>query len=170
MDSRDSRKNRGFSLIEILVILVMVSILTGLAIKPLNGFLQRIKIQSSADGIRRMLLNARVRAVANSFKHCGVAFRVSSGTANTDYDQVFAFFDDNANNIYEVGIDSLYGAPFLVRRRDKLFMTLGATTPTEIIFRGDGSANSSGKIILKLNTYTDTVVVLASTGKVKVKI
>ena len=170
MQFRDLNKKHGFTAVEILFVVVLIGILTALAVKPVTGLLQRIKIQNAADGVRRLLLNARVRAVSNSQRHCGVSFVLSNGTAPTDYDYAFAFFDQappNADNVYNVG-DTLYGAKFKVSRGDKIKMTLVPATTADIVFRGDGSANTGLNIVLTLNNYVDTVNVLPSTGRVKV--
>ena len=40
--------------------------------------------------------------------------------------------------------------------------------PSVVVFRGDGSANASAKVVLKRKGMEDTVDVLASTGRIKV--
>ncbi|MDB5048198.1 MAG: hypothetical protein JWO30_1269 [Fibrobacteres bacterium] len=157
----------GFSALEILVALIVVSVLTALCIKPVTGLLQRIKIQNSADGIKHLILNARMRAVANPSRHCGVVFR--SHTSSAINDSVFAFLEGAPQDyLYTAAKDEVYGAPFVVDKKYKLSSVIPMGSPTVIVFRGDGSANASAKFILTLGGNQDTVSVLASTGKVKV--
>ena len=157
----------GFSALEILVALVVISVLTALAIKPVTGLLQRIKLQNSADGIKHLILNARMRAVSNPNTHCGVVLRMHAST--TIDDTVFAFLEDNPPDfVYKAGQDSLYGNPFVVEMKYKITTQIPSGYATVFVFRGDGSCNLSANVVLSLNAYHDTVSVLASTGKVKV--
>jgi hypothetical protein len=70
--------------------------------------------------------------------------------------------------LYEKGVDSLYLAPFVIsKNRDKISMSIPTGFPSVIVFRGDGSANASARIVLSLKAFKDTVEVLASTGRVR---
>lgn len=168
------KKARGFTIMEILVVLAVISILGAISIKPLSGFLQRIKLQNAANGIKYTLLNARVRAMSNSYRHCGVVISLHAST--TINDSVFAFLDkppyNSTNplgwNLYNKGVDSLYGQPFVVEKKNKITTVIPSGSPSVIVFRGDGSANATGLLVLTLGNFQDTVKVLASTGKAKV--
>lgn len=133
----------------------------------MRGLIQRIKLQSAANGMKHMIMTARLRAVANPDRHCGVVFRLhGTGPAN---DSVFAFLETSpADKLYTKGRDSLYLAPFVVNRKDRIVTGIPAGYPSVIVFRGDGSATASAKIVLTLGSLQDTVDVLASTGRVKV--
>jgi type II secretory pathway pseudopilin PulG len=148
------------------VALVIISILSALAVKPVMGLLQKIKLQNSANGIKHLILNARMRAVSNAYKHCGVVIRANA-SATVD-DTVFAFLESNPPDyIYTAGHDSLYGHPFVIEKKHQLSLTVPAGFPTTIVFRGDGSAHVSARLVVTLKNFVDTVKVLASTGKVK---
>lgn len=159
----------GFTALETLVAIVIVGIMSAVSIKPMTGLLQRIKLQTAADGMKHYILNARIRAVSNSNRHCGIVIRVH-GSPTVD-DTVFAFLEASPpDNNYTKGRDSLYLSPFVVKRKDGMTSTIPAGFPTVIVFRGDGSATASAKIAITLKGYQDTIDVLASTGKVKVKV
>lgn len=158
------RGNQGFTVTEILATVVVISILAAFSVKPVMALLEKIKLQNSANGIKHLILNARMRAVSNAQRHCGVVFKVNP----TGNDTVFAFLETNPpDNIYTAGQDSLYGKPFIIESKSKIAMTVPTAFPTSIVFRGDGSANLSARIVVTLKTFVDTVKVLASTGKVK---
>lgn len=148
-----------------MVVVVIIGILSAFAVKPITGFLQKIKLQNSANGIKHLILNARMRAISNAYRHCGVVFKVNASPVD---DTVFAFLEsDPPDNIYRAGVDSLYGKPFVIEKKSQLAMTIPGDVPTTIVFRGDGSANVSARVVVTLNNFVDTVKVLASTGKVK---
>ena len=166
MGSRGVKNEFGFSTLEVLLTVVVIGIMSALSIKPLSSLLQKIKLQNAADGMKHFILTARLRAVSNTERHCGVVFRFHpSVTVN---DTVFAFLDASPpDNNYTKGKDSLYLRPFILYKRDKIASVIPAGYPTVIVFRGDGSATLSAKVVLTLKTRQDTVTVLASTGKVK---
>lgn len=153
---------------EVLVTVAVLLVVSAFCVKPLNGLIQRIKLQTAADGIKHYVLNARIRSVSSPDRPCGVVFRLHPGTAIDD--TVFAFLERApSDKRYVEGQDSLYLAPFVVRKRDRIDMSVPAGFPTEVVFRGDGSASVSARIALSLNVFKDTVDILASTGRVRVK-
>ena len=143
-------------------------ILSAISAKPVSGLINRIRLQNAADGLKHIIQNARVRSVSNPDRHCGVVFNFYPAGSASD-DKVFAFLDANpANNDYVLGEDQLYLSPYVIPRKQGIVATIPAGNPTVLIFRGDGSAISSAKVVLTLKGMQDTVDVLASTGRLKV--
>jgi hypothetical protein len=128
--------------------------------------LDNIKLKRSADAVKHLILNARVRSVANPERLCGVVFRVQ-GAAGAD-DTVFSFLDAVPDRRYEAGSDQAYLAPLVVRRSEGIRATVPPGYPRILLFRGDGSATASTRLVLSLGSRSYTVDVLASTGRVKV--
>jgi Tfp pilus assembly protein FimT len=156
----------GFTVFEIGIVLVIVSILSGLAVKPLTAWIQRINAQKAADGLKHYILAAKSRAVSNANRHCGVVFKLHPTGAD---DTVLAFFDKvPINNVYDKGTDSVYSRPYIIKKSEQITSTIPSPYPSVIVFRGDGSANASANIVLTLKNIKATVDVLASTGRVKV--
>ncbi len=167
-DSKEQTQHAGFTLIEILVVVALIAILGGLAVKPLNGLLQRIKLQNAAEGLKHQIMSARVRATANVMVHCGLVFIPKPKPTS---DSILIFFDRSVphNNTYEAGVDDLYQNPILYRSLDGIDLSIPTNFPKTIVFRGDGSANRSAMVLLTLGTFCDTVDVLASTGRIRVR-
>lgn len=167
-DGHPARKRqRGYSFFEVIAALAVVGVVAGIAVKPLNGLAQRIKLQGAANSIKHLLLNARLRAVANPDRQCGVVFRLSSDP--TKDDTLFAFLDKNpSDKIYTKGVDSLYLSAYVVKKETGVQVTIPAGYPNVVVFRGDGSASASAKMLLSLKGMMDTVDVLASTGRIRV--
>ncbi len=153
--------------IEIIIAVAVLLIVSAVCVKPLAGLMHRLKIQNAADGMKHYILNARLRAVSNPDRHCGVVFRFHPG--NTWDDTLFAFLDRNPpDKLYVQGQDSTYLAPLVIQKQDKIAITIPAGYPSVVTFRGDGSASGSAKIALSLKGFQDTLDLLASTGRVKV--
>lgn len=156
---------RGFTFLETLVVVVLVGVMAGLAVKPLKGLVQRIKLQNAANGIKHTIMNARLRAVANPNRLCGVELRLGRPGKK---DSVFAFLEKNpSDKLYKKGEDSLYLAPFVIDSTSKVVARV-VSGSSVIVFRGDGSATASTRLTLSLGNMVDTLDVLASTGRVKV--
>jgi Tfp pilus assembly protein FimT len=151
---------------EMLVVVGIFALLSALAIKPMNGWLDSIKAKQVGDGLKNYLLLARSRAIANPARHCGVAFIVHPASSPLD-DSAIAFFDKvPTNNVYNKGVDSVYSKPYVFNKKDSVSVaTQGSSV---IVFRGDGSANISLKAVVTTKSFRTTVDVLASTGRVKV--
>lgn len=159
---------KGFTAFEVLIALVVVSLIAALSAKPLTEYVRRIQAKNAFEGAKHYMILARSRAIANPGKHCGVDFRLYASNSKHD-DSAIAFFDLNANKVYDVGKDSVYGKPFILKKSEKLTAKAQASSPKVIVFRGDGSANASMKIDLALGKVQATLDVLASTGRVKVE-
>lgn len=160
------KSKRGFTFLEVLIAIIVISVGSALAVKPMKGLLQRMKLQNAANGMKHTIMNARLRAVANPARLCGVVFQ--PGSATKDH-VVFAFLDKNpSDKIYKSGEDAPYLSPFVVRKEAKVAMTIPAGYPSVVVFRGDGSASASARVILAIGTYVDTLEILASTGRVRV--
>jgi prepilin-type N-terminal cleavage/methylation domain-containing protein len=169
LGTRIQKSNQGLTFLEIIVSMVVLSILSAFAVKPITGLVQKIKLQNSADGIKFLVLNARMRAVSNSLQHCGVVFNLHGST--TVDDTVFAFLDKNPSDyVYDATDDEVYGKPYIISKVFRISSSLVSPSPSTLVFRGDGSATATLKMVLTLNGFEDTLSVLASTGKVKVKV
>lgn len=150
-----------------MAVVIVIGVLSALVVKPLQGLMNRIKLQSAANGMKHALMNARLRAVANPDRQCGVVFRLH-GSPTMD-DSVFTFLERNPpDKLYVRGQDSLYLAPFVVKKVDQVVSSIPTGFPSVVVFRGDGSASASARVILSLKGLSDTLDVLASTGRVRV--
>jgi Tfp pilus assembly protein FimT len=158
----------GWTAMQVVVTVCIILILSAVTTKPLSGLVRRIRVQNAADGIKHFLMNARMRAVSSPDRHCGVAFRFHVSTSALN-DSVFAFLDaDPPDNHYVAGTDQLYLSAFVIPRKQGIVAAIPVGFPSEVVFRGDGSATASAKVTLTLKGFKDTLDVLASTGRVKV--
>ncbi len=158
------KRQRGFTFIEIIAALTLLSLLGALSIRPMKTYVRRLNFDSSVNGLKGLILTAKSRAIANPSVHCGVFFDVQA-----DPQRILAFQDqtDPESYTYEAGKDKSYLQPYVLKTGIRI--ALVPDYPPSIIFRGDGSAYVSVKVIITDGTLTDTVDVLARTGRIKGK-
>jgi prepilin-type N-terminal cleavage/methylation domain-containing protein len=154
----------GYTMLEITVVVVIVAIMATLAVHPMKGYLSRLEFRNSSENIKRLIQTAQSKAMANPNLHIGVYFDLSK----TPH-RVLAF-QDKANPAfyqYDPSGDLAYLAPQSLKPGSS-FKRLSAYPEDEVVFRGDGSAWKSFKILITNGTLIDTLDVLASTGRVRV--
>jgi prepilin-type N-terminal cleavage/methylation domain-containing protein len=162
-------KNSGFTLVEVIAVLAIVAI-TGLIARPsFSKFLERIRLRTEANTVKKQLNLAKIRALGDPNVHAGVYL----DTQDTP-DSILVFLDDDTTSgskndyLYTKGKDHLLMPSFSLPKSDTLRVV--STYPNTIVFRGDGSAKTTGKFFIKNKFGTcDTISVLASTGRVLVK-
>jgi prepilin-type N-terminal cleavage/methylation domain-containing protein len=154
---------KGFTFLEILIAVVVVGLIAALSARPMKNYLRRLEFKNSSQNIKHLVQTAQSKAMANPNVHIGVYFDKAS-TPN----RVMLFQDkaNPANYNYDGSGDPAYLAPTILKP-GILIQTLTGY-PDEIVFRGDGSAWKSMKVLLTYGNLKDTLDVLASTGRVRV--
>jgi len=153
------KNQRGFTLIELVVVAALMTVLVGLAVADLSKHSEGMKLRSHARNILSNLRLARAKAIAT---------RVPYGVFFDSAGRKFVLFEDRVNltsYTFDVG-DSLVYSEDLESTVDYS----GCTFPNNtVIFKPDGSASSSGAVDLYSNTTHETfsIDVLASTGRVR---
>jgi type II secretory pathway pseudopilin PulG len=157
-----NHSEKGFSLLEIMVVVIVIMLLTFLAKAPMAQYLQTLEQKHAVTGIRKLLQTARSRAMANPSVHCGVWFDMASNPPRAvPFQDTFA----PGSYAYDAGKDQANQAPLDLPNGASL--SIPSPYPAQVIYRGDGSAFLSAKLVVRMAGFTDTVDVLASTGRVR---
>lgn len=155
---------KGFTIVEILIVVGIMSLLAALSVRPMKDYLRRVEFKNNSQNIKRLVQTAQSKAMGNPNVHIGVFLdKVSSPNR-------VMLFQDLANPStynYDKNADPAYLAPAILKP-GILIKTIPPYTDDEIVFRGDGSAWKSMKVLLTNGTLKDTLDVLASTGRVRV--
>ena len=127
--------------------------------------LQSIKTldqKNAVLGVRKLLQTARGKAMANPGLHCGVWFDNSGAQP-----RAVMFLDTYSpgDYAYDAGKDQAYLSPFVLPRGARL--QVPSPYRAAVVFRGDGSAYVSGRVLVAAPGFEDTVDVLASTGRIR---
>jgi len=88
--------NRGFTLTELMVAIVIISILIGVAGYSMRGRMMGYRVENQVKGMYADLMNARARAMQRNRSHF-----IQVTAANY---QIFE--DTNENGVYDAGIDN----------------------------------------------------------------
>jgi prepilin-type N-terminal cleavage/methylation domain-containing protein len=163
-DLKAPRAQWGFSMPELVVSLAVILVMACFAIPSLSSYLKSIKQRETVTACKRALQTARAKALSNPAVHCGVHFDVY---AKPQTIQLFLDTYNPSDNVYEPGKDKDFLAPIPIDSGATLYVV--ANHPAAILFRGDGSAFRSGKLISRSAGLIDTIDVLASTGRIRIK-
>ena len=92
-------KNKGFSLMELVIVIAMIGILTAIAVPGMKSWREAHKVSSSAGTIRSILELAKAEAVKNQ-ENVAVSFTIGTGTAGS----YSVFIDDGPTpEVYDAG-------------------------------------------------------------------
>jgi prepilin-type N-terminal cleavage/methylation domain-containing protein len=152
----------GFTMVETMVVVAIIVITAALIAPSMIGLVQWTKLQGAVTALKNQLVTAKVRAIANPSVHCGVYFDMTSVPKKT-----IIFFDDNGNYVYDPGSDHMYLTTYDVEKTCQL--QISGITNSCIVFRGDGSAKTGGKITLQTSRSTSTINVSAGSGRIKIQ-
>lgn len=110
---RRSRRSAGFTLVEVLLTITVLSVLSAIAMPSFTGLMERYRVRQSFEGLQSALYFARSEAIkrggnvflqraANNTNGCTTA------TTNSDWDcGWFVFVNADGKNAYVAGSDTL---------------------------------------------------------------
>ena len=112
----------GFSLIELMVAIAVVSILSAIALPSMNDFIIKMRVDNEISEMQRLLLTARNTAI-NTGKNTTVC-PLSSGSCTTNWGNEVSVFTNSSNttddNKYDSATEELVKVKEAIRSGDKL--------------------------------------------------
>ena len=117
-----SKRNRGYSLIELLIVIAIIGLFLGITVPNLHKIQRRIALRSAAGELRSTFHLARMRAIAKGV-NTGLKFLMIDGAWH------FATYEDGdrdgvRNDDIKKGIDKLVARPRIVFSQSKI-VTIG---------------------------------------------
>ena len=79
---RKARSEKGFTTMELLVVVGVLAILGGLSVPLMSSALQRVQANGAADALATAIRDARMRAIATGWQYRMVAFDASGAVPN----------------------------------------------------------------------------------------
>jgi len=150
---------KGFTLMELVIVAVAISIISAIAIPRFGKVMTRLKLKTTARNVTSILRLARSNAVSQKG-----AFGVHFDVENSQY-TLFKDVVNLSSYTYETG-DSALKSFLLPENVNFGYASFNNST---VVFFPNGSASSSGMVDLWCYEIYDYlwVDVLASTGRVK---
>jgi prepilin-type N-terminal cleavage/methylation domain-containing protein len=146
--------HRGFTLIELVIVLLIISVLAGAAVPTFFDSLLFHQVESAARRVKSDLEQARQTARATSSSQSltfsGAAYSLSSAIRDLD-------------NPHEDYIVDLSAAPFHLER-----VTADFGGATAVSFDGYGAPASGGTVVLECKSLKCTVTLDGVTGEVTI--
>lgn len=145
------RRDRGFSVVELIVVMSIAAILMTVAAPSMGIFVRNNRLQAQALDLMRMMHLARSEAVKRKTRVVlcrsadpGAAVPACGGVANTWTTGYLAFASGDGNSTYEAATDELLriGMP----AGNGLTVVTNSTSNNNLEFNFDGTTNESGGI------------------------
>ncbi len=117
-----SKRNRGYTLIELLIVIAIIGLILGVAFPNFQKIQRRIALRAAAGEMRSAFHLARMRAIAHS-KNTGLKFLLIGGAWH------FATYEDGdrdgvRNDDIAKGVDKMVAPPRIVFSQSRL-VTIG---------------------------------------------
>lgn len=153
-------------MLELLVVVVISGIVAAWTVPNFLKMVEKTKLTAAANTIKRQILMARVRAISDPYKHCGLAVDVNNQKTYVFFDSLTPYAINPTDTIDK------YAGVFIIPQGITLSIPGGGTGIQNncVVFRGDGSAKFGGSVQVQ-NRYNaiKTINIVASTGRVKVQ-
>ena len=131
-----STRKQGFTIIEAMVAIAVVSILSAIALPSMSDFLVKMRVDNEISEMQRLLLTARNMAI-NTGKNTTVC-PLSDGTCTTNWAGEISVFTNDANTLANAqsfaGADELVKVKEAIKSGDKLQFA----THTRIVYAPTG--------------------------------
>lgn len=152
---------KGFSLIEILVVIGIVTIISGIAAATFLGNLPRYRLNGAGRQMMGDLMWARMQSISQNNR-----FRIIF-----DDDHQYTILDDDNNNNSIDSTESTYSKNLQTSYSDVTFGNTAAAQPSQNpIFEPGGTLHyPSGTTIYIRNEYGTKSVVISSAGKIRIE-
>lgn len=150
------RNTKGFSLLELMVVITIMGLLLGLSVPALARYLQNWRLNAEADEIAMMMRAARSAAI---MKNTTTVFQFDAQASTYGY---FEDLDGDGNHD-----DSEYQNEASLPQG--LVINRHTLTNTRLAFGPRGNCNESGSITVSNTNYRErTIVVFGGTGNIRV--
>lgn len=161
-----TRRRAGYTLVEMLLVVTIMGVLAMFAVPFGYRFVKHMQLWGATNTIKKQLQMARMRALADPYKHCGVYFKMTPTTSQST--QVFIESGTYNNAFDDPGVtDKIVAAEQPLPGGVTFSWDVQPSTADVIMFRGDGSAKYSGTLAVTDGLNTRHIDVLASTGRIK---
>ncbi len=159
-------KNKGFTIIELMISIAILGIITAIAMPSLTTFIVAMRVDNEISQLHRLILTARNTAISMS-QNVTLCPLNSSNACSNDWDkELSVFIDLNGNSIYESATNETL---IKVKQPANSDDTLTYTGFSRITFAPTGQLSSALNSIFKYcpNGYADLsrAVVVSRSGR-----
>lgn len=118
-----AKHKKGFTLIELMVAIAVVSILSAIALPSMNTFLVNMRVDNEISEMQRLLLTARNMAI-NTGQNTTVCPLSNTGTCTTNWQNQISVFTNSSNSTdndkYDAATEELVKVKDAIKSGDTL--------------------------------------------------
>lgn len=172
--SGDNRK-KGFTLVEVVVVLVVIGILAGIAIPTYLKWIPGIRLKSAARDLYSNLQLARIQALKENVT---VPVRFETGGDNDPSNDIY-YYDTNGNGSHTAGEFGIFLNGYKSAVGFRVDNTIDiddwngndavTTDPTQISFSNRGTANSNSVFIENEDKTIIYAITVLTTGGIRLR-
>ena len=157
-------ENRGFTLVELIVVTLIAGILAGFAIPNLNHWIENLKVKKVARQVVTDMQLAKAKAITE-----GVQYRVHFDTASARYSIQKGNLSSGSTTWTIAGIvrELSNAANPYYAKNVALSNNFPSSCPDCVVFSPTGSASPAGKVTCSSSGKSKNVYVILS-GRVRV--
>jgi type IV fimbrial biogenesis protein FimT len=159
--------HKGFSFIEVLVVMVIIGIMSTIAVPNLSTMMKSYRLKSAADDLASTLQLARMTAISQN-AHSVITFNIAN--------QTYSVFSDNGEGGGTINDGTQSGSEPTIKTidvRNEYSNEVTMNTPSfgvSNFFNSQGMCNSGGSIVFQNTSGESRQVQIAQGGSVKVVI
>ena len=139
------KKNKGFSLIEMLIVIVIAGILAAIAIPGMNGFIRKGRIANQTRRLYSDLMNVRVMAMSRNMTHF-IRFNTNPYKVYADMDGSGTYTAADPQVLNRRSADKGAATPFFNEVPGEEVLILSNNLGSQVVYNGRGLANNEGTI------------------------
>jgi prepilin-type N-terminal cleavage/methylation domain-containing protein len=158
------KRSSGYTFLEMMMVVIIIGVVGAFVMPNGIAYVRSMQLKGAANTVKRQLQLARMKALADTYKHCGVRFKMAP--PDSQWTQIFLDVG-TVNNKFDAGDVPYLKPQDMPKGITMMMVTKDDDADSTIIFRGDGSAKYTAAMAITDGRDTFTISVLASTGRIR---
>lgn len=129
------RPCKGFTFIELIISIAVLSILVVIAVPNFNSFITQMRVDNEISALYRLLLVTRNASINSGQRAIACPLNINAECTTKWHEEISVFIDVNNNNIFNAGDESIIKVKPAIKLNDQLIYGQGRN---KIIYQPTG--------------------------------